>query len=61
MGTNIKRAKKEPQQEMSSSSTWSWPQAQQRYKGNVLQRARERESSHRLLEPGKKGRSLIPV
>eukprot|EP00975_Prorocentrum_lima_P069533 12926870-Prorocentrum_lima.AAC.1 len=28
MGTNIKRAKIELQQEMSSSSTWSWPQTQ---------------------------------
>eukprot|EP00975_Prorocentrum_lima_P034438 7240010-Prorocentrum_lima.AAC.1 len=32
MSTNIKRAKKELQQEMTEASTWTWPQTQKRYK-----------------------------
>eukprot|EP00975_Prorocentrum_lima_P001053 223458-Prorocentrum_lima.AAC.1 len=58
MGTNIKRAKKELQQEMSVSSTWSWPYTQQQEKGSVFQRGRELSSA---IGAWKEEWNLIPV
>eukprot|EP00975_Prorocentrum_lima_P067467 12915096-Prorocentrum_lima.AAC.1 len=33
MSTNIKRAKKDMQDEITEASTWNWPQTQKKYKG----------------------------
>eukprot|EP00975_Prorocentrum_lima_P021185 4459390-Prorocentrum_lima.AAC.1 len=36
ISTNIKRAKKELQQEMSRTSTWAWPQTQKKSQRAVV-------------------------
>eukprot|EP00975_Prorocentrum_lima_P003382 741990-Prorocentrum_lima.AAC.1 len=53
MPTNIKQAKTEVQHEMSSSSTWAWPQTQKKGIKGVC--CRKPERLNRLLEPGREG------